>query len=74
MRRAEQRQGLRMLKLRDVLSRREAGSLSLIEATELLGMSEANVAPLDAAVRGGGGGRSLGPPVGPELGTGRSWG
>ena len=40
MRRTEQRQGLRMLKLRDVLSRQEAGSLSQIEAAELLGMSE----------------------------------
>jgi transposase len=40
MRRMEQRQGLRMLKLRDVLSRWEAGSLSQLEAAELLGMSE----------------------------------
>ena len=40
MRRTEQRQGLRMLKLRDVLGRREAGSLSVLEAAELLGMSE----------------------------------
>ena len=40
MRRTEQRQGLRMLKLRDVLSRREGGSLSQLEAAELLGMSE----------------------------------
>ncbi len=40
MRQTEQRQGLRMLKLRDVLSRQEAGSLSQIEAAEVLGMSE----------------------------------
>ena len=40
MRRTEQRQGLRMLKLRDVLSRWEAGGLSQLEAAELLGMSE----------------------------------
>ncbi len=40
MRRTEQRQGLRMLKLRDVLSRWEASSLSQLEAAELLGMSE----------------------------------
>ncbi len=40
MRRTEQRQGLRMLKLRDVLSRWEAGVLSQLEAAELLGMSE----------------------------------
>ena len=40
MRRTEQRQGLRMLKLRDVLSRWDAGSLSQLECAELLGMSE----------------------------------
>src|SRR5262245_35602493 len=40
MRRTSRWQGLRMLKLRDVLSRREAGSLSQLEAAELLGMSE----------------------------------
>jgi transposase len=40
MRRTEQRQGLRMLKLRDVMSRWEAGSLSQLDAAELLGMSE----------------------------------
>ena len=40
MRRTEQRQGLRMLKLRDVLSRWEAGSLSQLDAAELPGMSE----------------------------------
>ena len=40
MRRTEQRQGLRMLKLRDVLSRWEAGSLSQLEAADVLGMSE----------------------------------
>jgi transposase len=40
MRRTEQRQGLRMLKLRDVLSRWEAAELSQLEAAELLGMSE----------------------------------
>src|SRR3954447_7435834 len=40
MRRTEQRQGLRMLKLRDVLSRWEADKLSQLEAAELLGMSE----------------------------------
>src|SRR5271166_5078157 len=40
MRRTEQRQGLRMLKLRDVLGRVEAGGLSQLEAAELLGMSE----------------------------------
>jgi len=40
MRRTEQRQGLRMLKLRDVLGRWEASELSQLEAAELLGMSE----------------------------------
>src|SRR5487761_2613448 len=40
MRRTEQRQGLRMLKLRDVLSRWESDKLSQLEAAELLGMSE----------------------------------
>ena len=40
MRRTEQRQGLRMLKLRDVMSRWEAAELSQLEAAELLGMSE----------------------------------
>jgi transposase len=40
MRRTEQRQGLRMLKLRDVLSRWEAAELSQMEAAELMGMSE----------------------------------
>ncbi len=40
MRRTEQRQGLRMLKLRDVLSRWEAGRLSQLEAAEVVGMSE----------------------------------
>lgn len=40
MRLTEQRQGLRMLKLRDVLSRWEAAELSQLEAAEVLGMSE----------------------------------
>lgn len=40
MRRSEQLQGLRMLKLRDVLSRWESSQLSQLEAAELLGMSE----------------------------------
>jgi transposase len=40
MGRTEQRQGLRMLKLRDVLGRWEASELSQLEAAELLGMSE----------------------------------
>ena len=40
MRRTEQLQGLRMLKLRDVLSRWESSELSQLEAAELLGMSE----------------------------------
>ncbi len=40
MRLTEQRQGLRMLKLRDVLSRWEAAGLNQLEAAELLGMSE----------------------------------
>ena len=40
MRRTEQLQGLRMLKLRDVLSGCEAGRLSQLEAAEVLGMSE----------------------------------
>lgn len=40
MRRTLQLQGLRMLKLRDVLSRFEAGGLSQLEAAEVLGMSE----------------------------------
>jgi len=40
MRRTEQLQGLRMLKLRDVLSSWESGSLSQLEGAEVLGMSE----------------------------------
>jgi len=40
MRRTEQQQGLRMLKLRDIWSRWEAGRLSQSEAAEILGMSE----------------------------------
>jgi len=40
VRRSEQLQGLRMLKLRDTLNRWEAGHLSQLEAAELLGMSE----------------------------------
>lgn len=40
MRRTEQLQGLRMLKLRDVLGRWDAAELSQLEAAELLGMSE----------------------------------
>ena len=40
MRRTEQLQGLRMLKLRDVLSHWQEGSLSQLEAAEVLGMSE----------------------------------
>ena len=40
MRRTEQLQGLRMLKLRDVLSHWEADELSQLEAAEVLGMSE----------------------------------
>ena len=40
MRRTEQRQGLRMLKLRDVLSHWDSGRLSQLEAAEVLGMSE----------------------------------
>src|SRR5215217_6577759 len=43
MRRTEQRQGVRMLKLRDVLTRWEAGSLSQLEAAEIVGMSERSV-------------------------------
>ena len=40
MRRTELLQGLRMLKLRDVMSRWEAAELSQLEAAELLGMHE----------------------------------
>lgn len=40
MRRTEQLQGLRMLKLMDVLSHWEADELSQLEAAEILGMSE----------------------------------
>lgn len=40
MRRTEQLQGLRMLKLRETLTRWEAGHLSQLEAAEILGMSE----------------------------------
>lgn len=40
MRRTEQLQGLRMLKLRDVLTRWDASELSQVDAAELLGMSE----------------------------------
>ena len=43
MRRTEQRQGVRMLKLRDVLTRWEAGWLSQLEAAEIVGMSERSV-------------------------------
>ena len=40
MRRTEQLQGLRMLKLKDVFGRWDEGDLSQLEAAELLGMSE----------------------------------
>lgn len=40
MRRTEQHQGLRMLKLKDVLSQWQEGALSQLEAAEVLGMSE----------------------------------
>ncbi len=40
MHRTEQLQGLRMLKLRETLTRWEAGHLSQLEAAEVLGMSE----------------------------------
>ena len=40
MRRTEQLQGLRMLKLKDVLGGWEVGRLSQFEAAEVLGMSE----------------------------------
>jgi transposase len=40
MRRTEQHQGLRMLKLRDVLSQWQEGALSQLEAAEVLGMNE----------------------------------
>jgi hypothetical protein len=40
MRLTEQREGLRMLKLRDTLGRFEAAELSQLEVAELLGMSE----------------------------------
>lgn len=40
MRRTEQLQGLRMLKLRETLTRWEAGRLSQLEAADILGMSE----------------------------------
>jgi hypothetical protein len=40
MRRTEQLQGLRMLKLRETLTRWESGRLSQLEAAEILGMSE----------------------------------
>jgi transposase len=40
MRRTELLQGIRMLKLRDVMSRWEAAELSQVEAAELLGMHE----------------------------------
>jgi transposase len=40
MRRTEQLQGLRMLKLKDVLSHWQEGALSQLEAAEVLGMSE----------------------------------
>lgn len=43
MRRTEQRQGVRMLKLRDGLTRGEAGWLSQREAAEIVGMSERSV-------------------------------
>jgi transposase len=40
MRRTEQLQGLRMLRMRDVLSHWQEGTLSQLEAAEVLGMSE----------------------------------
>jgi hypothetical protein len=40
MRRAEILEGVRMLKLRDVLSRWEAKQISQLEAAELMGVSE----------------------------------
>ena len=43
MRRTEQRQGVRTLKLRDVLTRWEAGWLSQLEAAQIVGMSERSV-------------------------------
>ena len=39
-----------MLKLRDVLSRWEAGQISQLEAAELMGVSERTFSPLDAPV------------------------
>ena len=38
--RTEQLQGLRMVKLRETLTRSESGRLSQLEAAELLGISE----------------------------------
>ena len=40
MRRAEIPEGVRMLKLRDVLSRWEGKQISQLEAAELMGVSE----------------------------------
>ena len=50
MRRAEILEGVRMLKLRDVLSRWEARQISQLEAAELMGVSERRFSPLDAPV------------------------
>ena len=53
MNRAAWLQDRRMKKFRDVLSRWEAGELSMMEAGELLGMSERQFPALSGAFRGG---------------------
>ena len=54
MNRATWLQGRRMLKFRDVLSRWERRELSMMEAGELLGMSERQFPAVSRSVRGGG--------------------
>ena len=52
MRRAEILEGVRMLKLRDILSRWEAKQISQLEAAELMGVSERTFRRWTRAVRG----------------------
>ena len=54
MNRATWLQDRRMLKFRDVLSRWERRELSMMEAGELLGMSERQFPAVSRSVRGGG--------------------
>ena len=57
-------QDRRMEKFRDVLSRWERGALSMMEAGELLGMSERQFPTLSRSLRGGGAGGAGRPAAG----------